>query len=610
MIYLCQICGQKFESNYKTASCNSCYDAVFNATGFDILRECLLCSKVFKPRSSRRKMCYDTHYHACPVCGVDVVTIDLQHLNTCCCKEHSRIAATNTIHRLYPHGEYCRNVTSDSKRAATNLARYGVDNPFKSLDIQAKARSTFLRKYKVNGIMQVPEIRSRVEATNLQKYGSKHPMQSDEVKSRIRSTIQDKYNVPGLRSTLELEEVKSKCDATNLKKYGTTIPMQSHDIWAKQSSKKSKYFATDGTKLDSTYEVILYEFCRRNNLNIERNVRLTYEYEGINHVTFIDFQIEGQYFECKGSHILDGYFDHRGVPIAAKLEVYKKYHVIVVTDKLGSSQFGKPNSAESNGLKYLHKCSEPLIGVDIDLFRKNPVFPYRDDRPHCFYDVKVDGSKSSYEAFYDESIRWNMILNRIQYSGGFIDGKQVLNALNVTRTCKQPSWFSKEFAKRVISKYCTSDTIVDPFAGWGARCDAANELHRVYIGSDLNPALVQWHHDCGRANITQADATTYTFSNRCSVFICPPYSDPVTGRCFEDYNFEGFDISAKQLSQCDWLKVVMKNIPNATEYVMVCKIVDPGWEKYIVETKENKSHFGTNREYVIVVKNINPQVEP
>ena len=45
----------------------------------------------------------------------------------------------------------------------------------------------------------------------------------------------------------------------------------------------------------------------------------------------------------------------------------------------------------------------------------------------------------------------------------------------------------------------------------------------------------------------------------------------------------------------------MKNIPNAKEYIMVCKVVDKGWEKYLIDTKGNKSHFGTNNEYVIKV---------
>ena len=46
----------------------------------------------------------------------------------------------------------------------------------------------------------------------------------------------------------------------------------------------------------------------------------------------------------------------------------------------------------------------------------------------------------------------------------------------------------------------------------------------------------------------------------------------------------------------------MKNVPNAKEYLMVCKTVDPGWEKYIVEEKINRSHFGTNKEYVLLIR--------
>lgn len=41
--------------------------------------------------------------------------------------------------------------------------------------------------------------------------------------------------------------------------------------------------------------------------------------------------------------------------------------------------------------------------------------------------------------------------------------------------------------------------------------------------------------------------------------------------------------------------------PNFKEIIMVCKIVHPGWEQYIVDTKKNKSHFGVNTEYVLVV---------
>lgn len=333
---------------------------------------------------------------------------------------------------------------------------------------------------------------------------------------------------------------------------------------------------------------VVKEFFERNNISYEFNINF--------HNVNIDFKIGNLYFIVKPS---EWFSDILASDI---LKLCRMYHIIIITNNEASKNFGKPNSLESNGLKYLHKCPLPLIGVDIDLFN-NPRFPYKNDRPPCFYDVKVDGQKSSHEAFFDEKIRWEMIVNRIQYSGGFIDSNQILSALNITRTCKQPSWFSKTFAKNIIKEYCTSNIIVDPFAGWGTRYDAAIELGRKYVGGDFNPELVEWHNNVMHRNILLCDANNFSYEGNCSVFICPPYSDPKTGRCFEDYNFDNFDTVAKQKSQCDWLKIVMKNIPNANEYIMVCKVVDEGWDKYIVDTKTNKSHFGKNNEYILKITN-------
>lgn len=309
--------------------------------------------------------------------------------------------------------------------------------------------------------------------------------------------------------------------------------------------------------------------------------------------TYTDFTCQGIRFKC----IEDINIFHN----LELLNTFKSCNIILITNSKASIYFGKPNSKQSNGLKYQHKCPEPLIGVDIKLFDNDIEFPYKNDRPKCFYDVKVDGKKSAYEAFYDQNIRWNMILNRIQYSGGFIDATQVLNALNITRTCKQPSWFSQSLAERIISDYCTSDTIYDLAAGWGARYDAAKKLDKNYVGCDYNKDLVDWHHELGRNEIQYADGRNFKYNDVCSIFICPPYSDPKTGRCFEDYNFEGFDDSAKGLSQCDWLKIAINNAPNALEAILVCKIVDDGWDNYIVDTISNKSHFGTNSEYIIKI---------
>ena len=319
------------------------------------------------------------------------------------------------------------------------------------------------------------------------------------------------------------------------------------------------------------------------------------EFEATSNSSYSDFECHGIRFKCIDD---TNVFHHVEI-----IDTFKSNNIILITNCEASKYFGKPNSKQSNGLKYQHKCPNPLIGVDIKLFDNDIEFPYKSDRPKCFYDVRVDGKKSAYDAFYDAHIRWKMIINRIQYSGGFIDSRQVLNALNITRTCKQPSWFSQSLAERIISEYCTSNTIYDLAAGWGARYDAAKKLGKKYVGCDYNKALVDWHHELGRNEIQYADGRYFAYSDDCSIFICPPYSDPKTGRCFEDYNFKGFDDSAKGLSQCDWLRIAINNASNASEAIMVCKIVDSGWDKYVVDIISNKSHFGKNQEYILKVDN-------
>lgn len=364
---------------------------------------------------------------------------------------------------------------------------------------------------------------------------------------------------------------------------GVTNASQIPHIAAKKSK---RYTAEDGTGLDGAWELEVYNFFTRNGIKVERNIPIKFEYEGKQHTTFIDFKVDDILLEVKGGHLLNGVFSDRlPVPIDKKIELYKENHVIIITNDC--SLFGKKDSSESAGLKYPNKCLNPLIGIDINLFI-NPQFPYRKDRPHCFYEVKVDGKPSAIESFYNESTRWKMIKNRINYMGGFIDSKQILTAMNVTRTSKQPSWFSEKFARDIITKYIRSDIIVDPFAGWGTRHDASIELGKQYIGIDYNKELVDWHKSMGR-NIEFGDANLFTYDGDCSVFICPPYTN------IEVY-FDGQDLGT---TQCQWLEIVMKNIPNAREYVMVCKVVDENWTKYIVDTKTNKSHFGVNSEYII-----------
>lgn len=607
-----------------------------------MIKICDECGKEFEAKSSRNRFCRGPHYQTCVICGKVFEYTCSPNDKPLTCSKACRQELTKR-NNMKKYGVECVSQipeVRDKKRESGRLAierykktcreLYGVDyavqrpevrkklsDTQKSAAVRRKVEATFQKHYGTyhvfankefreqhgcNEVFKNPEVVEKARQTIQERYGVDSASQIPEAKERAkesrRRTMQERYNCD---CVFQSEEFKK-----NMKeRFGFENPGMSKEVRSRVGKAKGTFVTKDGTQTESSYKQIVYDFCLDVGLPFEyQSTILEYEYEGKHRQTLIDFKIDGMLIECKGGHLMTGVMDCTSdIPMSAKLDVYKKHNVIVVTDDLGSRVFGKSDSTESNGLKYLHKCPEPLIGVDIELFKDFPSFPYREDRPKCFYNVKVDGQKSSHEAFYDKKIRWDMIKNRILYSGGFIDNKSILKALNVTRTCKQPSWFPKSRAKHIIKDYCTSMTIYDLAAGWGARYDAAMECKRFYVGCDFNKELVDWHHSQGRESIQFHDGRTFYYSKPCSVFICPPYSDPKTGRCFEDYNFEAFDERAKNLTQCDWLLYAIRNAPNASEYIMVCKVVDEGWEKFIVEDIENKSHFGSNHEYILKLSN-------
>lgn len=550
----CEVCGNEFEFDYtrpRRCCSKECSSQLHKLAMQQITKVCEYCGAEFITSYKRTKYCNGPHYAECKICGKKFIINALDNIpNTC------SAACADILRRQTCLDRYGVEIGSQSVQAKEKLSIAGkLHNP--------KKPKEELPKPPIIKLCRICNQPFTLES-NAQHICSKQHYRNCDVCGK-----QYKFNAPWTQRCCSVDCTQSKRVSTQKTSLGA-----------------------DGTPLDSSWEKIVYDFWKSIGLEVERNIPIEYSYGGKLHTTFIDFRVDGILYEIKGNHLLNGSFDYSGVPIGAKLDIYRKNHVVIITDFSDDTCgiFGKPNSTISNGLKYLDKCPEPLIGIDIELFKDVPKFPYAEDRPKCFYDVKVSGMRSAHEAFYDPNIRWKMIVNRIMYTGGFIDNKQVLTAMNVSRICKQPSWFSEKFAEELISKYCTSDTIVDPFAGWGARYDASIALGKQYIGIDLNNELVAWHKSKGRS-IELGDAITFTYSGSCSVFICPPYQD------IEVY-FEGQN---SKLTQCDWLALVMQNVPNASEYLMVCKVVDPGWEKYVVDTKENKSHFGTNKEYIILI---------
>jgi hypothetical protein len=86
-----------------------------------------------------------------------------------------------------------------------------------------KIRNTCRKKYGVNHIMQVKNIRDKVEKTNLKRYGGIAPIHNQTVKDKMKATNLKRH---GVEFASQNSKVKQKIKATFLKRYGVEHALQ------------------------------------------------------------------------------------------------------------------------------------------------------------------------------------------------------------------------------------------------------------------------------------------------------------------------------------------------------------------------------------------------
>lgn len=169
--------------------------------------------------------------------------------------------------------------------------------------------------------------------TNLSKYGCINAINSEPAKEKIRKTCLARYGVDHYTKTSEFQDKKS---ATMMKRYGVRHATQCRDVHIKMSNTRKQCIASDGTKLEGSYELKVYEYCLIHKIPIERQIPIRFTYNDKEHTTFIDFRIGGKLVECKGGHLLQGCFDYAGhIPIDTKLQVYRDNGVLLIVDSVG-----------------------------------------------------------------------------------------------------------------------------------------------------------------------------------------------------------------------------------------------------------------------------------
>ena len=147
-------------------------------------------------------------------------------------------------------------------------------------------------------------------------------------------------------------------------------------------------------------------------------------------------------------------------------------------------------------------------------------------------------------------------------------------------------------------KYIDEPTIVDPFSWFSGRLLGAYACNKNYFGFDLNPTHVEESNNIIRylmsdnISVEQRDLfnTSSEVFDSAALFTSPPYSDK-----------ECWNGAADKVLTCDeWIEECLSRYDCSTYLFVVDKT-----EKFnynIVDTIENKSHFGTNNEYVVLIR--------
>lgn len=213
---------------------------------------------------------------------------------------------------------------SDENRAKkaqqTCLRHFGVTHQMKHKSVIDKIKQTNLQRYGFENPAQSAQIRAKIEQTCIERYGHKCSLQNKEIHDKAISTMINKF---GVEYPLQNIEIQNKFKQTSVLKYGTEYPMQSEQVkqnlaqsllykYGVDNFSKSPLFALHHTNrifhdniwFDSSWEVKVYDFLKKNNITFEYSPKivLPYEYDGGLHYYHPDFLTCNKLYEVKGDN--------------------------------------------------------------------------------------------------------------------------------------------------------------------------------------------------------------------------------------------------------------------------------------------------------------------
>lgn len=150
------------------------------------------------------------------------------------------------------------------KTKKTILKKYGVEKLMDVPEIREKMKNTMLERYGVEHILDLQEYKDKAKETCLKRYGVEHYSYTQEYIERVKATSLQKY---GVENILLLPETREKYKQTCIEKYGVENPSQCSTV----VEKRNKTFLKNGTIKTSSQQIHIYDLLKTKYQNIEKN---------------------------------------------------------------------------------------------------------------------------------------------------------------------------------------------------------------------------------------------------------------------------------------------------------------------------------------------------
>ncbi len=468
-------------------------------------------------------------------------------------------------------------------KSAESFKRHKEEKPHFLESIKEKTKNTCMQKYNVEHVSHTQEWQDKHKLTCLEKYGTEWYFQSNDAKTKITQSLLTRYNV---EHALQCDKFKTKA----FSKHGMTRPEKKiYEFLTNRKFQFKHQYAVNGKSFD---------FAIFNNDKLE-----------------ILIEIDGVYFhglleDCNGKHSR-GELDHERfalVPENVKFivcddknidacfsEILKVYDINYdkwIDDMIEALPANFPYPSYT--LKRMMKDYDHLIKNDYNK-HANLGLSIIHNFHKSIWTAHRENMLSPVSCWQDPEKLKKSVKNRVIYSSS-LSSQQIARGFNISGIAKTVSVFNASLAKHIIETYLAEyDTVFDPFSGFSGRMLGTCACNKKYIGQDINEKHVNESNEIIKtfnlnAAVTEKDIFESEGEYDC-LFTCSPY------HLKEIWNETETDMS------CDaWIDECLKRF-KCKRYVFVVDETEK-YKDFVAETLVNKSHFGKNNEFIIVINNI------